>query len=70
MKITLNPLSTNPTKWPNTLKQLVRNLLTNCFSEFDHFVGLALKGLTLKSKIKTETVLSDVDVTAITMGHG
>ena len=70
VKITLNPLSTNPTKWPNTLKQLVRNLLTNCFSEFDHFVGLALKGLTLKSKIKAETVFSDVDVTAITMGHG
>ena len=30
-------LSTNSTKWPNTLKQSV----------FDHFVGLALKGLRL-----------------------
>ena len=29
-----NPLSTNPT-----------NLPTNCLSVFDHFVGLALKGL-------------------------
>ena len=29
-----NLLSANPTKWPNTIKQLL-----------DHFVGLALKGL-------------------------
>ena len=29
-----NPLSANPTKLP-----------TNCLSAFDHFVGLALKGL-------------------------
>ena len=28
-----------------TLKQFVGNLLTNCLSVFDHFVGLALKGL-------------------------
>ena len=41
----LNPLSANPTKWSNTLKQLVGNLPTNCLSVFDHFVGLALKGL-------------------------
>ena len=39
------PLSANPTKWSNTLKQFVGNLPTNCFSVFDHFVGLALKGL-------------------------
>ena len=32
-------------KWPNTLKQFVGNLPTNCLSVFDHFVGLALKGL-------------------------
>ena len=42
----LNPLSDNPTKWSNTLKQFVDNLPTNCLSVFDHFVGLALKGLT------------------------
>ena len=36
-----NPLTTNPTKWSNTLKQFVGN----CLSVFDHFVGLALKGL-------------------------
>ena len=40
-----NPLSANPTKWPNTLKQFVRNFPTNCLSVFDHFVKLALKGL-------------------------
>ena len=38
----LDPLKANPT---NTLKYLVGNLPTNCFSVFDHFVGLALKGL-------------------------
>ena len=39
-----NPLSANPTKWSNTLKQFIGNLPTNCFSVFDHFAGLALKG--------------------------
>ena len=33
-----NPLSANPTKWSNTLKQLA----TNCLSVFNHFVKLAL----------------------------
>ena len=42
-----NILSANPAKWSNTLKQFVENLSTNCLSVFDHFVGLALKGLTL-----------------------
>ena len=42
----LNPLSDNPTKWSNTLKQFVSSLPTNCLSVFDHSVGLALKGLT------------------------
>ena len=41
----LNPLSGNPTKWSNTLKQFVGNLPTNCLSVFGHFVGLALKEL-------------------------
>ena len=40
-----NHLSANPTKWLNTLKQLVGNLPTNCLIVFDHFVGLALKWL-------------------------
>ena len=43
----LNPLSTNPTKWSNTLKQFVSNLPTNFLSVFDHFVKLALKWLKL-----------------------
>ena len=40
-----NPLSANPTKWSNTLKQFVGKLPPNCLSVFVHFVGLALKGL-------------------------
>ena len=39
------PLSANITKKSNTFKQFVANLPTNCLSVFDHFVGLALKGL-------------------------
>ena len=42
-----NPLIANPIKWPNTLKQFVGNLPTNCLSVFGHFVNLALKGLML-----------------------
>ena len=38
-----NSLSTNHTKWSNTLKQFAGN--RNCLSVFDHFVGLALKEL-------------------------
>ena len=47
---TVNPLSANPTQWSNTLKQFVGSLPTNCFSVFDHFVKLALKGLTTDSR--------------------
>ena len=48
--VKLNPLNANPTKWSNTLKQFVGKLPTNCFSVFDHFVGLAFKGLRLFRK--------------------
>ena len=41
----IDSLSANLTKCSNTLKQLVENLLPNCFSVFDHFVGLVLKRL-------------------------
>ena len=41
----VNPLGADFTKWSNTLKQFVGNLLTNCLSVFGHFLGLALKGL-------------------------
>ena len=44
-----NPFSANFTKWPNTLKQFVGNLPTNCLSVFDHFVGLMLKELIVSS---------------------
>ena len=45
--VILNILSVNPIKWSNTLKKFVGKLLANCLSVFDHFVGLALKKLTL-----------------------
>ena len=38
-------LSAKLTKWSNSLKQFVVKLPMNCLSVFDHFVGLALKGL-------------------------
>ena len=44
-QVVFNPLSTKLTNWPNTLKQFVGNLPTNCLSVFGHFVGLAFKGL-------------------------
>ena len=48
----INPLSANFAKWSNTLKQIVGELQTNCLSVFDHFVGLALKGLNVNSATK------------------
>ena len=45
----INPLSSNPTKWSNKLKQFVGNLPTNCFSVFDHFVLLAVKRLNIQN---------------------
>ena len=46
----LNPLSSNPEKWSNTLKQIVGSLPTICLSVFDHFMNLALKGLLLMTE--------------------
>ena len=43
--ICLNPLSAKFIKWSNTLKQIVGKLPTICLSVFDHFSGLAFKGL-------------------------
>ena len=45
-----NPLSANPTKWSNTLKQFVGKLPTNCLSVFDHFVRLVVKGFSISIK--------------------
>ena len=39
-----NPLSANPTKWSNILKQFFGNLPSNCLSVFDHLWGWGLKG--------------------------
>ena len=41
----INPLSANPTKWSNILKQFVGKLALNFLSVFGYFVGLALEGL-------------------------
>ena len=57
INVELNPLSAIFTKWSNTLKQFVCKLPINCLIVFDHFVGLALKGLiqvTLHFKIEIE----------------
>ena len=45
VELALNPLNTKFIKWSNTLKQIVGKLPTICLSVFDHFSGLALKGL-------------------------
>ena len=49
--IHFNPLSANFTKWSNTLEEFVGKLPTNWLSVFDHFVGLALNGLTVNEYI-------------------
>ena len=53
----INPLSTNPTKWSNTLKQFVRIFPTNCLSVFDHFVKLAIKRSRLRNTKRTAVIL-------------
>ena len=52
----VNPLSAKFIKWSNTLKQFVGKLPTNCLSVFDHFSGLALKGLMLKKSLRCSKV--------------
>ena len=49
-QIIFNHLSSNPTKWSNTLKQFVGKLVTNRLSVFDHFLILALKVLIIMIK--------------------
>ena len=46
VKMRLNPLRGNPTNWSNTLKQFAGFCQQIVLSVFNHFVGLALKGLT------------------------
>ena len=57
-RLHLNPLSTNPTKWSNTLKQFVGNLPTNCLGVFDHFMNLAFKWLNLQLKDSNSNLLT------------
>ena len=52
MSRSFNPLSANPTKWPNTLKQFVGKLPTNCLSVFGHFVNLVLKIVSPNTSVK------------------
>ena len=57
-KLYVKPLSTNPTRRSNTLKQFIGKLSTNCLSVFDHFVRMGLKGLkafTAGSLLKNHT---------------
>ena len=50
-ELEFNPLIANPIKWPNTFKQFVGKLPTNCLSVFGHFVNFALKRLTVPSSL-------------------
>ena len=49
--IIINPLSTNPAKWSNTLKQFAGNS--------NHFVGLAFRGLSADGKITLTVFISN-----------
>ena len=59
----LNPLSANPEKWSNTLKQIVGNLPTICLSVFDHFINLALKGLIFEKLNKQQHPIFNISQT-------
>ena len=49
-----NPLSAKFIKWSNKLKQIVGKLPTICLSVFDHFSGLAFKGLMMNIPLKNK----------------
>ena len=53
-----NTLSAKFTKCSNTLKQFVGKLPTNYLNVFDHFVGLALKGLAFVFALPVECTVS------------
>ena len=50
-----NPLSANPTKWPNTLKQFVGKFPTKCLGVFGHFVKFVLKGWTAEVFLRSSS---------------
>ena len=58
----INPLSVNPTKWSNKLKQFVGNLPTACLSVFDHFAKLSLKGYLHYKTITSQNVPSKAQI--------
>ena len=60
-----NHLSTNFTKWSNTLKHFADKLPTNCVSVFDHFVGLVLKGLKVVFLLLADSSLMQTKVLGI-----
>ena len=55
-------VSHNFIKWSNTLKQFVGKFPTNCLSVFDHFVGLALKGLSFWQDLFLYSVTSQLNL--------
>ena len=55
-----NPLSAKFIKWSNTVTQIVGKLPTICLSVFDHFSGLAFKGLTTTSTKTQKHLQSDL----------
>ena len=61
-EISFKAFSTDFKKWSNTLKQFVGNLPMNCLSVFDHFVGLALKGLNGLPLTSISDDISDFEV--------
>ena len=60
-RIYINPLTVKFIKWSNTLKQVVGKLPTICLSVFDHFSGLALKGLRIMYRIYIKLYMSYVN---------
>ena len=73
MNTNTNPLSANFTKWSSTLKQFLGKLPTNCLSVFEHFMGLALKRLTVTDLSmydqKSSTSLHNI-FAMLMSGHG
>ena len=54
----VNPLSANPTKWSNTLKQFVSNFPTNFLSVFDRFVKtLNCRGTGTLFEVQTQKII-------------
>ena len=56
-----SPLSANPTRWPNTLKQFF-GINDNCLSVFDHFVKLALKGLRWQQQQQRQNTITTIKI--------